>query len=731
MSHDRFCKYWGWRILLSVKRDYEAYLDDMNSVTILLPKSAFQGEEKTFYLERNHRLETLEIVDAYPIEPFQKYVCKLCHSIEFGKTYYIQDEKGVKTDLQIGAVIRSKEFDDQFYYDRDDLGVSFNENSIVCKIWAPIATAVKIRLTNPSNFEVKEYPLTRENKGVWTINLEGRFENFYYTYLVCVNLIWRELVDPYAKAVSVNGEFGVIIDLTKTKVEKIKVPPLTQATDAIIYELHIRDFTIHPNSGIKRKGKYLGLAENDTKTKNGYTTGLTYLRELGVTHVELLPINDFAGVDEEQPNHSYNWGYNPLHYNAPEGSYALNPYDPYSRIIELKQMIQAFHRHGLKVIMDVVYNHVFIRESSHFEKLVPGYFFRHDQYGIPSNGSGVGNDIASERKMVRKFIVDSIRFWLEEYDVDGFRFDLMGLLDIETMNEVRKVTSSRKKDAIILGEGWDMSTPLPYDRKAIIANSVKMMDIAFFNDHFRDTVKGSTFDLVEKGFSLGNVHKKSQMVESITGSISFNSQHRGLFQHPVQSINYVESHDNHTFWDKMTFCLDEEDEDTKRKRQRLATSIVLLSQGIPFLHSGQEFFRTKKGEGNSYNLPDCINQIDWSSREQFDEEIDYVKKLIQLRKLHGAFRFAKAELVKKHCTFLETNEGIMAYQLHNVLQFGPWSHLIIVHCNQKRSKRLSLTRNGDWQLICTPKVCSPEKPLHIIQEKLEVQDIGTYVLYQT
>jgi len=713
-----------------MKRDYDAYLDDMNIVTILIPKESYHGEDKSFYFKLDGDLEQLEILDSYSIDHHQKYVCRLTYLIEFGKTYYIYDEKGVKTDLQIGAVIRSQKFDEMFYYNGNDLGITFYKNEILFKVWAPSASEVKLKLTNPINFEVHEFPLKREDRGVWSLTLNRCFEEFHYTYLVCVNLVWHELVDPYAKAVSVNGEHGVIIDLNKTKIEKINVDPIKQPTDAIIYEIHIRDFTIHPKSGVEYKGKYLGLSEQNTRTKNGYTTCLAYLKDLGITHVELLPFNDFAGVDEEKPEASYNWGYNPLHYNAPEGSYATDPHDPYSRIIELKQMIQAFHSCGLKVIMDVVYNHVYIRETSNFEKLVPGYFFRHDQYGIPSNGTGVGNDIASERKMVRKFILDSVQFWLDEYDVDGFRVDLMGILDVETMNQVREETMKRKKDAIILGEGWDLQTPLSYNQKATIANAVKMPGISFFNDHFRDTVKGSTFDLHEKGFALGNTHKISGMMESVTGSIPFNHHLRGLFQQPIQSINYVESHDNHTFWDKMNVSLDDESKEKRRMRQRLATAIVLLSQGIPFLHSGQEFYRTKKGEGNSYNLPDHINQIDWSARELFAEDIEYVRQLINLRKLHGAFRFSQADLVKKHCLFWEPHEGIIAYEIRNVRSFGPWDHLLIIHSNHQRNNMISIEHKGSWHLICTPDMCRPYKPFKVVQDKLEIQNIGTYVLYQ-
>nr|WP_279325985.1 type I pullulanase [Bacillus sp. FJAT-47783] len=716
--------------MLSVKREFEAYLDDVNIVTILWPKESYHGQEKAFHLCLEDVTFPLDILENYAIERYQKFILKLKSPVEFGKTYYIQDETGLKTDLQIGAVIRTLFFDEQFYYDGEDLGLQFFHDYIICKVWAPSATHIKLKLTQPDTMDVLEIPLTREEKGVWSVKVDGQFEGYYYTYLVCVNLIWNEVVDPYAKAVSVNGEYGVVIDLEKTKVEKIDTRPLNQATDAIIYELHIRDFSIHEKSGMTHKGKYLALTEANTKTEDGYSSGISYLKELGITHVEILPFNDFEGVDELNPMLSYNWGYNPLHYNVPEGSYATNPKDPYSRIIELKKMIQALHQYGLKVIMDVVYNHVYIREESSFEKLVPGYFFRHDQYGIPSNGTGVGNDMASERKMVRKFILDSIQFWLDEYDVDGFRFDLMGILDIDTMNIIHEETIKRKKDAIILGEGWDLQTSLPYNQKATIANAVNMPGLSFFNDHFRDTVKGSTFVLQEKGFTLGNNHKISGIMESVTGCIPFNPHLRGLFQHPVQSVNYVESHDNHTFWDKMSISLDDEDEAIRRKRQRLALTIVLLSQGIPFLHSGQEFYRTKKGEENSYNLPDTINQIDWIHRKKYAHDIEYIQQIISLRKLHGAFRFPTAELVKKHCTFVETHDGVVAYRLHDVGEHGPWNDIFVIFKNHQKESTLFLENNDEWLVICTPDECSPFAPLTTVCEYISLHSIGAYVLYR-
>jgi pullulanase len=717
--------------MLKVKRTFEAYLDEMNLITILMPKSHFQGIASMFTLENHHgEKQNLSIQRQIDLQQFIKYECRLDFPIEIGQRYIIFEEHGAFTDLQIGAVIRTMEFDNRYYYDGEDLGVTYDKQRTVFKLWAPTATEVKLKLWSEKNPEPQMLSMTRAEKGVWTISVAGDLEGYYYTYLVCVNLIWREAVDPYAVAVSINGEYGVVIDLNKTRFDKPCLPPLSSPTDAIIYEMHIRDFTIHPESGVKHKGKYLGISEQNTKGPNGTTTGLSYLKELGVTHVELLPFNDFAGVDERDPLKSYNWGYNPLHYNAPEGSYATDPADPYARIRELKQAIKTLQENGIRVIMDVVYNHVYIREESSFEKIVPGYYFRHDAHGMPSNGTGVGNDIASERKMVRKFIVDSVRFWLREYHVDGFRFDLMGILDVDTMNEIRKVADEIDSSILILGEGWDLNTPLPLEKKATIQNAVKMPRIAHFNDRFRDSLKGSTFNLYDRGFALGSCHYREDMKRAIAGSVCLGRDMKGLFSEPVQTINYVESHDNHTFWDKAAVCNAHESEEIRKKRQKLAASVTLLSQGIPFLHSGQEFYRTKQGIENSYNSPDSVNQLDWERKSEHEKDIRYIQGLITLRKYHGAFRLATAAEIRKHIKFFENApESVIAYQLCNVKDYGPWRDILVIHHNQEKNEVFSLPDTGIWHVVCDGER-SGIQSLYTVNNSIEISGIGTFVLFK-
>ncbi|GHH97338.1 type I pullulanase [Neobacillus kokaensis] len=707
--------------MTSIKRDFLAYLDEMNLITILLPLSYHQGLSSSFYIIDGHGKSRLQIIEKLLIEGHYKYVCRLSAKYCFGTQYWIMDEHGGKTDLQIGAVIRTEAFDQKFYYQGTDLGVTYCPDQSLFKLWAPTASQVKVKLRSPNSHYSEIVKMKREDKGVWTAVVYRDLEYFQYSFLVQVNQEWHEAVDPYAKAVSVNGEQGVIVNLKKTNRSKIDIPPLESSVDAIIYETHIRDFTIHPDSGVRNKGLYLGAGELYTKGKDTELTGVSYVENLGITHIEFLPFHDFAGVDELRPNEEYNWGYNPLHFNAPEGSYSTDPANPYSRIIELKQLIDQVHRAGLRVIMDVVFNHVYKREHSSFERIVPGYYFRHNEMGMPSNGTGVGNDIASERRMVRKFIVDSVRFWMEEYHIDGFRFDLMGILDIETMNLVKNVCDTIKKDTLIIGEGWNLNTPLPFKQKAIIANQKKIPLIAQFNDQFRDTIKGSTFNIYDKGYALGNEHYYWEAFEAITGSIGFKEDNQGLFNEPTQSVNYIECHDNHTLWDKLQVCLKDVDEVVKRKYHRLATGIVILSQGIPFLHSGQEFFRTKKGDGNSYRSPDSINQLDWLRKSEHKENVEYMRGLIQIRKAYRCFRLRTAVEIRKNIQPLALPFPVLGC----TLQTEEYNLLLVINPSEKEhSIALPI---GEWCMLANQNYAGKTPKGYVYQGDVKIAPISLHV----
>lgn len=684
--------------LLSIRRSFFAYLDEMSLITVLLPYSYFQGESSGFKLKGDKHRINLVIESKEKMQHFVKYKCRLNERIQIGYKYEVEDgNKGV-TDLQIGAVIRTPSFDEEFYYD-GPLGVNYSPERSTFYLWAPTAQQVKLVLQNPdpSLEERLIVEMQRQEKGVWKTTYSEDMEGYHYSYLVLFNLEWKEAIDPYAVAVSVNGETGVIVDLNKTKRQKPVLPVLEHAVDSVIYEAHIRDLTIHSDSGIQQKGRYLGLTELNTKTKKNELSGLSYIKDLGVTHIEFLPVHDFEEIDELEVLKKYNWGYNPSHYNVPEGSYSTDPINPYVRINELKEMIHAVQEQGIRVILDVVYNHVYKKEDSSFEKIVPGYFFRYDRYGMPSNGTGVGNDIASERSMVRRFIVDSVRFWIEEYQIDGMRFDLMGILDCQTMNEIRALCDNVDKSILIIGEGWDLATPLNQDKKAIIANQHLLPRIGQFNDQFRDKLKGSTFQLYDRGYALGNKQYKDDIPELLAGSIGIYKEN-GMFLEPSQSVNYVESHDNYTLWDKIEICFTNESEELKENRHRLATSLVLLSQGIPFLHSGQEFFRTKYGVENSYQSPDEINQLDWDRKDQFISNVQYIKGLISLRRKNKAFRLQSGEEIQKYITINQQSNDVIQYILHDLKGLGEWK-TIIVFINVNDSAEEGFCSEDNWRIL--------------------------------
>jgi pullulanase len=714
--------------VIAIDRQFLAYLDDLQVITILLPYSYHGGSSSRFHLTNEEINVELTITETVNLDESIKYICFSKIEPEFGKQYWVTDEHGGKTDLQIGAVIRTPAFDERFYYDGDDLGITYTKEKTVFKLWAPTAVKVRLKLQKPEGKELEALPMERSKTGVWFVEVHQDLERFHYSYLVCVNLEWKEAVDPYAVAVTANGKMGAVVDMAKTRREKPSLPPFQHAVDAVIYETHIRDFTIHPNSGVKNKGMYSGAAETGTTGKDGLPTCLSYVKNLGITHIEFLPFHDYEGVDELKPANKYNWGYNPLQFNVPDGSYSTNPHDPYKRINELKEMINSVQEQGIRVIMDVVYNHVYVREQSSFEKIVPGYYFRHDEFGMPSNGTGVGNDIATERRMVRKFIIDSVLFWMKEYHVDGFRFDLMGIFDIETMNEIRKAVSKVDETAVIIGEGWDLNTPIPPEKKANIRNQKYLPGIGHFNDWFRDSIKGSTFNLYDRGYALGNEHYYEAAKQLLAGSIGLEKMDKGIFTEPVQSVNYVESHDNHTLWDKISVCEEGTDEETKQKHHRLATVMVLLAQGIPFLHSGQEFFRTKKGVGNSYRSPDEINQLDWDRKIQFAENVEYIKGIISIRKSHQAFRFPRADLIRKHLRFLPYQKPVIGSLFEDVQEFGRWKTILLIFNPTRMVQKIDLPSHEEWGILADHQLASAEPFRSISQPQIELNPVCSYIL---
>jgi len=596
------------------------------------------------------------------------------------------------------------------------LGLTYAKEFSIFKIWAPTAEKGELLFYKEGDGgeAYKVIKLEKGIRGTWHSQVEGDIRGTFYTFRVSINNKWGdEIPDPYAKAVGVNGKRAMVVDLNETNPEgwaNDKSPLFSKtnaATDAVIYELHIRDASVHENSGIENKGKFLGLAEENTKSADGLPTGLAHLKELGATHIHLLPFYDYNSVDESQTDKpQYNWGYDPLNYNAPEGSYSTNPYDGVTRIKELKQMVAAFHKNGLRVVMDVVYNHVANAKASNFEQLVPGYYFRHKADGSFSDATACGNETASEMPMMRKFILESVLYWVKEYHIDGFRFDLMGVHDIETMNLIAAELRKIRPDILLYGEGWTAgASPLPDSMRALKANAARLNHIAVFSDDIRDGIKGSVFDIKDKGFASG----KPGMEESIKFGIAAACNHpqvdmkkvnyskKAYARQPWNTVSYCECHDNNVLWDKLKLSCPNASKEELVKMHKLALTIVLTSQGVSFLHAGTEFLRSKHGVENSYNAGDSINAIDWGLKKENKEVFDYVKALVQLRKEHPAFRMANSQQIKQFIQFdKKAAAGTIVFTINGQAVKDKWKKIVVAYNGNAEPLKISLPV-GQWK----------------------------------
>ncbi len=599
------------------------------------------------------------------------------------------------------------------FYDKDDLGVFWSPEKTKIKIWAPTAKTVELRLykdgqTGESFFKTNLQP---SGNGTWQTVLTGDYEGKYYTFRINDGDWLNETPDIYVRCVGVNGKRGQIYNPEKTNPENWdndKKPHRTSFTDSIIYETHIRDFSVAENSGIKNRGKYLGFTEKDTKTSNGISTGIAHLQELGITHVHLLPVYDFYTVDEEQPFEKYNWGYDPQNFNAPEGSYATNPYDGTVRIREFKTLVQALHTAGIGVILDVVYNHTYFTKESAFNQTVPGYFYRQNEDGTFSNASGCGNEFATERAMVRKYIIDSLKYWATEFHIDGFRFDLMGVYDLETMKSIRAELDKTDPGLFLYGEGWAADrSPMPEQFRAVKNNINQLPNIAAFNDNFRDALKGNHGNKKSKGFVSGLELAEEPVKFGIVGAINhpqINFDFIEMLQNawaaePNQCINYVSCHDNYTLFDKLKMSLPKATDIELRKMVKLTGALILTSQGVPFLHAGVDFCRSKDGNGNSYKSPDSVNQIDWHRKEQYHDVFEYFRKLIQLRKNHPAFRMATSNLIQTNLNFCIPYEmGVISYCLTGNAVGDPFKTIIAIFNANKKEVSIPI-QEGLFKII--------------------------------
>ena len=605
-------------------------------------------------------------------------------------------------------------YEDYPVYEGDDLGVRYSPAETHFRLWSPAVGAARLNLyaQDLGGEAIQTIDLQRSDAGTWYASLEGDQSGKYYTFQVQSEGKWlEEKPDPYARAVGTNGLRGMILDLNNTDPEGWGTDQrrTTQhPTDAIIYELHVRDLSIAGNSGIQHKGKFLGLTETGTQSPEGLSTGLDHIREMGVTHVHILPAFDFRSIDESDPaKFRYNWGYDPQHYNVPEGTYSTDPSDGAVRIREFKQMVQAFHRAGIGVILDVVYNHTGDTEHSVFNQLVPGYYYRHWEDGRFSDASACGNETASERAMVRKYIIESVKYWAEEYHLDGFRFDLMGIHDQETMNEVSAALRAIDPSILVYGEGWTAGdSPLPYEARALKRFTYQMDGVAAFSDNIRDGIKGHVFTADDRGFASGKPGLKETIKFGIVAAtdhpqVAYDSVHwldepKAWAAAPTQTMTYVSCHDNHTLWDRLLNSRPEASEADRIKMQKLAGAIVLTSQGVSFLHAGMEMLRTKYGVENSFESPDSINQIDWARKARYAEAVNYFKGLIALRKAHPAFRMTTTEQLQQHLQFLDTEgDNFIAYTLSDNANGDSWSDILVLLNGAAASQSFTLPE-GNW-----------------------------------
>ncbi len=579
--------------------------------------------------------------------------------------------------------------------------VSYTKEATTFCLNAPSRPVVRLYKDGQTGKAYKKVKMTEVGKDRWTATVNGDLQGTFYTF----DIGKGETPGVFAKAVGVNGHRGAIIDLNITNPtgwEQDKRVPTKSFADLVIYELHHRDFSIDPSSGLMHKGKYIALTEQKA---------IAYLRDLGVNAVHILPSFDYASVDEAQPNvPQYNWGYDPLNYNVPEGSYSYDAKQPARRIKEFKQMVQALHKAGIRVILDVVYNHTMDIANSNFERTYPKAYYRYNADGAASNGSGCGNETASERPLMRQFIVESVKYWVNEYHIDGFRFDLMGVHDIGTMNEVRKQLSAIDPQIFIYGEGWSAgSCGLPTEQLAVKANIPQLPNIAAFSDELRDALRGPFSDDHQAGF-LGGVKGLEESIKAgIAGLIAHpqidyakvNYTKQPWAVQPTQMIAYVSCHDDMCLVDRIKSAIPEAQYDKEEliRLTKLAQTAVFTSQGVPFMLAGEEMLRDKKGVHNSYNSPDSINHLDWENLNTYPDVYEYYKGLIALRKAHKAFRLGDAELVRKHLEFLPSQDCLVAFRLKNHAGGDKWKDIFVILNGSKELKSVQIPA-GTYTIVC-------------------------------
>lgn len=636
-------------------------------------------------------------------------------------------------------------------YDGDDLELTVDNRGTHFRLWSPKATEARVNLydNGRGGKAFRTLPMTfHADNGTWTASVPEQLYGKYYTFQILHNGKWlAETPGVWAKAVGVNGKRAAIIDFANTNPagwEADKGPKVDNFTDVVLYETHMRDLSMDHSSGIANKGKFLQFTEQDTKSPQGEKTGIDHLKELGVTHVHILPSYDYNSVDETNlQDNTYNWGYDPQNYNSPEGSYSTNPSDPATRVREMKSMIKALHDAGIGVVMDVVYNHTAQNDDSNFELTAPGYYHRHWNDGRYADASGCGNETASDLKQMQDFIVNSVKYWAKEYHVDGFRFDLMAIHDTETMNRVAKELKEVDPSIFVYGEGWTAGdSPLQKERRALKENVSKMDGIAVFSDDLRDAVKGHYSNQADRGFATGNPGLEETVKIGIVAAtdhpqVDYSKGANSKFPYaksPEMIVNYVSCHDDLTLTDKLRKSMTEATEKQMLDAAKLAQTIVFTSQGTPFMFAGEEIFRDKKGEHNSYKSPDSINAIDWNLKTRNRDQFDYYRGLIALRKAHPAFRMTSADQIARHLKFdkvdSKKNPNLISYSLLGNANGDEWKEIKLVFNGADKTQTVTIPK-GDWQIVAQDGTIDPEKPLGNTKGgKIEVAPYSALILHR-
>lgn len=668
------------------------------------------------------------------------YTLAVAEPLDLTKVYNIIYE-GEKYKISMPSIYSTEAFEQEFTYNGTDLGATWSTEKTDFRVWAPTAEAVKVNLyesgTEGTNDLIEQIEMTKDVNGTWIASKEGDLNGTYYTYVVTINGEETEACDPYAKTTGVNGKRAMVIDLASTNPEGWENDTNPHAgekyTDAVIYELHVRDLSSDASAGISNVGKFLGLIETGTTNEAGVATGLDHIKDLGITHLHILPSYDYGSVDETKLDEpQFNWGYDPVNYNVPEGSYSTDPYNGEVRVAEMKQMVQGLHNNGISVVMDVVYNHVYNSSDFCFNRIVPGYFSRIDEDGKYSNGSGCGNDTATERAMVKKYIVESVKYWASEYHIDGFRFDLVGLIDTETMNEVVAEVHKDYPDVIFYGEGWTMETSVTKEGYTMSTqiNSKETPDFAYFNDTIRDGLKGNVFDTNTFGFVSGAKGCEETIMQCFLGAPQWCSS-------PSQTINYASCHDNLTLFDRIVKSRDKLSREEHIRMNNLAAAVYMNAQGIPFMQAGEEMLRTKPKENggfdeNSYASSDEVNSLKWDTlnEEEYQNVYNYYKGLIAFRKAHPALRMTSAEEVSANLTAVEgMDANVVAFEMKGGANGDSANGMYFIFNANREEKQVTLPE-GNWDVYINGEKAGTEV-LETISGTATVDPISALILVKS